>query len=347
MQPLHPRSPNRTRRWPPRLAASLASWALLFAGGSPALAATFIAFHSPADDGQASSKPSPPALAINLGATATLHLYVENFDAAGPIGSGVDGSGTPRACVSGTGTEVCGWLLDLVAAGMRIDSFSASGGNVVSQLGTGGGSLEVAGGSASGELGPVKVGTLQVTALSPNASLELRPGSFIDASGNLRLPAVQALAMSIDTCGNGSVEVPEECDDANAVPGDGCFVTCRTEDGFSLSGTAQGGSIDLTLGERSSPLVGATIPGESASVVARRMATLIDDDAEITATGRSAEPVGDTVVMDATLLAAASNDPGLTLTVLPEPGGAASLLVGALLVLRLRRSRRLHGVCAG
>ena len=30
-------------------------------------------------------------------------------------------------------------------------------------------------------------------------------------------------------CGNGVVEAPEECDDGNASPGDGCTPTCRLE----------------------------------------------------------------------------------------------------------------------
>jgi cysteine-rich repeat protein len=340
MQPLDQQPSNRTRRAPLHASALFALCALLAGVGSPALAATFIAFHSPEDNGQAlGPKPNPPALGINVGATATLILYVELFDPAGSIPSGDDGNGIPRACVDGPGGELCGWLLELAADGMRIDSFTDSqgDGSIVSLLDPGGSSLNVAGGSASGELGPVKVGTLQVTALSPNSSLELRPGSFIDAAGNLTLPSVQTLAVSVDTCGNGTIEAPEECDDGNALPGDGCFATCRVEDGFAVSGTAQGGTIDLTLAERSTPLVGTTIAGESADVIAGRMAVLIDDDPEVTAAARSAESVGNSVVTDATLLDATSNDPGLSL--MPEPGGASPLLIGALGVLWLGRAR--------
>ena len=38
------------------------------------------------------------------------------------------------------------------------------------------------------------------------------------------------------SCGNDYVEAPEECDDGDSVPGDGCSPTCEVEDGWSCEG---------------------------------------------------------------------------------------------------------------
>jgi len=38
------------------------------------------------------------------------------------------------------------------------------------------------------------------------------------------------------TCGNGALEAPEECDDANTTSGDGCSSTCQTEAGYVCVG---------------------------------------------------------------------------------------------------------------
>jgi cysteine-rich repeat protein len=48
-------------------------------------------------------------------------------------------------------------------------------------------------------------------------------------------------------CGNRVLDPPEECDDGNIVPGDGCAPTCELEDSVSFYGTAEGGSVDLTV----------------------------------------------------------------------------------------------------
>lgn len=329
MSPRRPESRTRSRAWRcARLAGvALAAWGLATAAAAQT---TFIVFHSPQDDGQAlGAKPSPPPAAVNVGGSLVLHLYLENWRSGGPIASG------GGVCVNGTGSEVCGWLLELTAEGLRIDGFGdAQGGEggIVAMLGPNGESLKVAGGSPGGELGPVAVGDLQLRVLSPNASLELTGGSWVDAAGVLRQPSVQVLAVSIDTCGNARLEVPEECDDGNASAGDGCFPTCRVEDGFTLSGTARGGRIELGLAEKTGLLVVTTIAGETADVIAARLARLIDEDPEVSAAARSAEAIaGPGVVMDATLVSATSQDPGLQLTLLPEPSG--TLMLGAGLAL--------------
>jgi cysteine-rich repeat protein len=49
----------------------------------------------------------------------------------------------------------------------------------------------------------------------------------------LSLLEVQALASGSSSgpvCGNGTIELPETCDDSNTTPGDGCSATCTVED---------------------------------------------------------------------------------------------------------------------
>jgi len=39
-------------------------------------------------------------------------------------------------------------------------------------------------------------------------------------------------SVCVHTCGNGSLDPGEECDDRNYNNGDGCSSTCKIEDGF-------------------------------------------------------------------------------------------------------------------
>ena len=48
----------------------------------------------------------------------------------------------------------------------------------------------------------------------------------------------------VPTCGNGTMEAAEECDDGNATAGDGCSNVCQVEPGF----TCTGGSCTMTCG---------------------------------------------------------------------------------------------------
>ncbi|HXU01329.1 MAG TPA: DUF4215 domain-containing protein, partial [Polyangia bacterium] len=52
-----------------------------------------------------------------------------------------------------------------------------------------------------------------------------------DASGKTQACAI--------TCGNGSIEAGEQCDDGNTAAGDGCSSTCTVEGGFSCAPAAQ------------------------------------------------------------------------------------------------------------
>jgi len=46
------------------------------------------------------------------------------------------------------------------------------------------------------------------------------------------------------SCGNGNIETGEQCDDGNAVSGDGCSATCQTEPGFTCAPVKKDDAVD-------------------------------------------------------------------------------------------------------
>ncbi|HTY19762.1 MAG TPA: myxococcus cysteine-rich repeat containing protein, partial [Myxococcota bacterium] len=56
-------------------------------------------------------------------------------------------------------------------------------------------------------------------------------------------------ACDVETCGNGILEVDEQCDDGNLVPGDGCSPACRTEHGQCDDGIDNDGDGKVDFGE--------------------------------------------------------------------------------------------------
>ena len=55
-----------------------------------------------------------------------------------------------------------------------------------------------------------------------------------------RLACVGAPSLCFNTCGNGLINLGEQCDDGNSVSSDGCSGTCKNEPGWycALPGTA-------------------------------------------------------------------------------------------------------------
>jgi cysteine-rich repeat protein len=51
------------------------------------------------------------------------------------------------------------------------------------------------------------------------------------------VPAYDLRIQILSTCGNGTIEPTEACDDGNVAAGDGCSATCAVEAGFSCSGS--------------------------------------------------------------------------------------------------------------
>jgi spore coat protein A len=147
-------------------------------------------------------------------------------------------------------------------------------------------------------------------------------------------------------CGNRVLDPPEECDDGNIVPGDGCAPTCELEDSVSFYGTAEGGSVDLTVdGELVSV---PTTPGQTPAQVAQALAAAIEADPELSAAGVTAVAIGNRVVTTGTIESTTVNDPGLSTEPLaPVPALSplgfallASLFIAAGAALVQRRGRR-------
>ena len=69
----------------------------------------------------------------------------------------------------------------------------------------------------AGEVNTIRLAVADVVDASFDSAVVIELGSFIDAPP----PAV---------CGNGSMEAPEQCDDSNTLPGDGCSATCTIEE---------------------------------------------------------------------------------------------------------------------
>jgi cysteine-rich repeat protein len=163
------------------------------------------------------------------------------------------------------------------------------------------------------------------------------------------------LAAAGPVCGNGlaAASCGETCDDGNGVSGDGCSAGCQLEgvtDQRSFAGTAQGGTIELTVSGVA--LSVQTFAGESAAAVAAAVAAAIVGSAELQALGVSAaSSLAELFVIGGTIDAAASTDPGIAILAPPAvpallPGGriALALVLGVTaLAWRVRRSGRASG----
>jgi len=158
------------------------------------------------------------------------------------------------------------------------------------------------------------------------------------------------LAPAAPVCGNGiaAATCGESCDDGNLQGGDGCSIACELEgvtDQRSFAGTAQGGTIEITLG--GVPLSVPTSPGESGAEVAAAVAAAINANSALEALGVSAAASLETLfVIGGTIDAIASTDPGIAIaapTAVPALGSggraALALLLVAAVLLLLPRSK--------
>jgi spore coat protein A len=111
-------------------------------------------------------------------------------------------------------------------------------------------------------------------------------------------------------CGNRVLEPPEECDDGNVVPGDGCAPTCVLEDDVTIYGTAEGGGVEVTVDG-----VQVSIPttaGQTSEQVAQAIAAAIEADPVLSANGVTAFADGNRVVTTGSIDSVTLNDPGLS-----------------------------------
>jgi hypothetical protein len=145
---------------------------LLFMLTSAAQAAVPILYHSPEDDGMA-----PGSVPVEMGPAITLFLYMD----AGGVTTSV---GTP--CVDGNGDEVCHWEFVLTTLGSAtIQGFNPDPLQdlVVRTAAT---EVAVTGGDAvNGELGPIRIGELDLTTLDDNWSVSVSNGTAVEASFEL------------------------------------------------------------------------------------------------------------------------------------------------------------------
>jgi spore coat protein A len=121
-------------------------------------------------------------------------------------------------------------------------------------------------------------------------------------------------------CGNNLVEPTEGCDDGDTLDGDLCSARCRNEEFVALTGTAQGGSVTLTV--EGVQIQVTTAPGESAGQVLARLAEAIGGDPELQGLGVSAFISAGALVVGGAVTDIDNADAGLqerlTLLALPD-----------------------------
>ena len=151
----------------------------LMLGSGSALAGTPSVYHSPADDGlAASTTPVEPGSPL-----VTLFLYVD----AGP-----SPTSTGTACEDGDGDELCAWEFRLEASGAAtIQAFLPDPGrNLETRVSTS--EFAAVGGDAiGGQLGPIRVGALDLSVASTQWTVSVGDGSAVDA-GFVLVPLSQS-----------------------------------------------------------------------------------------------------------------------------------------------------------
>jgi cysteine-rich repeat protein/probable HAF family extracellular repeat protein len=162
---------------------------------------------------------------------------------------------------------------------------------------------------------------------------ELAVGAPLANDGGADRGAVYLLRLDRAICGDGTAEFGEACDDGNLQNFDGCSATCALQDGFTLTGTAQGGSVSLVISGVT--IVVGTVHGQSAAVVLAALAQKINTNPTLSALGVTASVQGDLLVVDgATITLSQIHDPGFAPFVPPVPAlssGGRGLLAGLLL----------------
>jgi len=137
-------------------------------------------------------------------------------------------------------------------------------------------------------------------------------GARLDGDGGSARGAVWTLFLEgAPTCGSGILDPHEECDDGNTTDFDGCSGVCRMEDRFALEGTAQGGSVDVTV---EGVLVSVTTSaGETSAQVLAALAAAINADSTLSGLGVTAQPNGNVlVVVGGTITDVTISDAGLS-----------------------------------
>jgi cysteine-rich repeat protein len=112
-------------------------------------------------------------------------------------------------------------------------------------------------------------------------------------------------------CQNGIVDPAEECDDGNAINGDGCSASCKLEQTLKVNGAGSGGFIRVIVD--GVVLLIPTPAGASAAQIAAAIAAAINSNPTLAMKGVSAMARGNEVISTGTLTGALSRDQGVTL----------------------------------
>jgi cysteine-rich repeat protein len=142
-------------------------------------------------------------------------------------------------------------------------------------------------------------------------------------------------------CGNAQVDSGEECDDGGTTGADGCSAVCEVETFLSLFGTAEGGSVSLTVD--GVVIQVTTTTGQSAADVLDAIATAINTDPTLQSLGISASVSDGELVTDGEVTDVTLADPGLSeqpVENLPALGLPGRVLLVALLAASLALATR-------
>jgi cysteine-rich repeat protein len=111
-------------------------------------------------------------------------------------------------------------------------------------------------------------------------------------------------------CGDSLLQAGEQCDDGNTAPFDGCAAICRHETLLQIYGTAQGGSVSVTI---EGVLVSITTSaGQTGAQVAAALAAAIEADPTLAAEGIVAEVQGEKIAVTGSVSGFTLADPGLS-----------------------------------
>ncbi len=133
-----------------------------------------VLYHSPADDGALAASAIPVETAAP---GVTLFLYLDG---------GALPTSTGTICQDGDGDELCGWEWMLYANGAAtIDAFTPDPAQDLVFRATSGQVAAIGGDAVSGQSGPVRLGTLDLSVTSEGWSVTIGRGSVVDAAFSL------------------------------------------------------------------------------------------------------------------------------------------------------------------
>ncbi len=252
-------------------------------------------------------------------------LFGRSVSAVGDL----DGNGVPDVAVGAESDDDGGvgrgalWLLFLAADGTVSSHQKISDVQGGFSSGLDDGDLFGRSAASLGDLDFDGVAEMAVAAVSDDDGGDVRGAVWI-----LSLDGAAAAF-----CGDSVRVGSEACDDANGISGDGCYATCDFEDEIEITGTGQGGEIQVVISGVLA--VATTSPGESAASVAQALADEANGSAALATAGISAVAIDGRLITNGLYQFVQNTDPGLTV---PEPGLATALAIAGLVLAG--RSRR-------